>query len=170
MDTARFAAIAARQRPRLVRLASQLLTNRDEAEDATQEALIRLWSTWASVPTEADAERLAVRLTKNASLDRLRSAHRRHHTAMPTDETLEAASTKTDSPTEEQELRQALEQAANRLPRRERELWLMHAEAAMPAAEISATTGIPVRSVSVMLSTARRKIYEHLKKGGFING
>ena len=46
----------------------------------------------------------------------------------------------------------------------------MHAEAAMGVAEIAAATGIRPRSVSAMLSTARRRIYETLKKGGYIDG
>ena len=71
---------------------------------------------------------------------------------------------------EERELREALWQAAEHLPRREKELWRMHAEAAMGVAEIAAATGIRPRSVSAMLSTARRRIYETLKKGGYIDG
>ena len=53
---------------------------------------------------------------------------------------------------QERELRNALQAAANCLPRRERELWQLHAEDGMSVSEIAATTGIGPRSVSVMLS------------------
>ena len=66
----------------------------------------------------------------------------------------------------ETELRQALDRAVAALPPAERRLWDMFSEAGMDRVQISAATGIAVRSVSSMLSSARRRIMESLKKGG----
>ena len=131
---------------------------------------MRMWTVWTRIPSAADAERLAVRLTKNACIDHLRTAHNRHTaSANHLDETASTVSD-TSYSLEERELREVLWQAAEHLPRREKELWRMHTEAAMGVAEIAAATGIRPRSVSAMLSTARRRIYETLKKGGYIDG
>lgn len=170
MEAEKFTAIVPTLRGHLLAVASQVLADADEAKDAVQEALMRMWTVWPRIPSAADAERLAVRLTKNACIDHLRTAHNRHTaSANHLDKT---ASIVNDTPysLEERELREVLWQAAEHLPRREKELWHMHAEAAMGVAEIAAATGIRPRSVSAMLSTARRRIYETLKKGGYIDG
>ena len=160
METPAFAFIASNLRGRLLVLARQLLS-RDEAEDAVQDALVRLWHAWAQLPSAADAERLGVRLTKNACIDRLRSSHTRHSVPLPAEEAVAIHSV---SNAEDELQEQA---AANCLPRRERELWQLHAEDGMSVSEIAATTGIGPRSVSVMLSSARARIRKQLKKGGY---
>ena len=68
----------------------------------------------------------------------------------------------------EHELREALSQAIGHLRPSERRLWIMFAEAQMDAAQIAAATGIGVRTVSSMLSSARNKIKNELKKGGIV--
>ena len=55
------------------------------------------------------------------------------------------------------------------LPRTEARLWRMFAEAGMKAGEISLITDINVRSVSSMLSHARKHIFKILKEGGYID-
>ena len=60
----------------------------------------------------------------------------------------------------------ALERVVATLPSAERRLWTMFAEAQMDSAQIAAATGIAIRSVSTMLSSARHHIVESLKKGG----
>lgn len=167
METPAFAFIASNLRGRLLVLARQLLS-RDEAEDAVQDALVRLWYVWAQLPSAADAERLGVRLTKNACIDRLRSSHTRHSVPLPAEEAVAIHSvSNAEDELQERELRNALQAAANCLPRRERELWQLHAEDGMSVSEIAATTGIGPRSVSVMLSSARARIRKQLKKGGY---
>ena len=63
-------------------------------------------------------------------------------------------------------MQQALDRAVAALPPAERRMWTMFAEAQMNSAQISAATGIALRSVSTMLSAAKRHIVESLKKGG----
>ena len=68
----------------------------------------------------------------------------------------------------EREVREAVALAIERLRPSERRLWIMFAEAQMDTAQIAAATGIGVRTVSSMLSTARDKIKNELKKGGIL--
>ena len=156
-----FTSIVPRLRPRLLNLALQFDADSDGAEDAVQEALVRLWTAWKGLTEEVDAERLAVRLTKHACIDAYRKRHQQQMMALK-----DVTTTTSVDAIHEAELQQALDRAVAALPPAERRLWSMFAEAQMDSAQIAAATGIAVRSVSSMLSTARRHIVESLKKGG----
>jgi RNA polymerase sigma factor (sigma-70 family) len=58
---------------KLYRLAKRLLVSREEAEDATQEILLKLWSKKESMENYKNAEAFAMTMTKNFCLDRLKS-------------------------------------------------------------------------------------------------
>lgn len=156
-----FTSVVSRLRPRLLALALQFNADRDAAEDAVQEALMRLWTAWERLAEEEDAERLAVRLTKHACINAFRQSQQQQTVALK-----DNAATTSEDAMHETELQQALERAVAALSPSERRLWTLFAEAQMSSAQIAAATGISVRSVSSMLSTARRHIVESLKKGG----
>lgn len=161
MQAETFTSIVSRLRPRLLSLALQFNADAEAAEDAVQEALMRLWIAWEGLPEAADAERLAVRLTKHACIDAYRKRQQQQ-----TVELKDISAATTYDAIQEAELQQALERAIAALPPAGRRLWTMFAEAQMDSAQIAAATGIAVRSVSSMLSAARRHIVESLKKGG----
>ena len=161
MKAEQFTSIVSHIRPRLLALASQF--DADSAEDAVQEALMRLWTAWQQLAEPADAERLAVRLTKHACIDDYRRRQRQQ-----TVESKMVASTETVDATDEAVLQDALELAVNVLTPAERRLWTMHTEAQMNSSQIAAATGINSRSVSTMLSSARHHLCETLKKGGLL--
>lgn len=156
-----FTSVVSRLRPQLLALALQFNADRDAAEDAVQEALMRLWTAWERLAEEEDAERLAVRLTKHACIDAFRQSQQQQTVTLK-----DNAATTSEDAMHETELQQALERAVAALSPSERRLWTLFAEAQMNSAQIAAATGISVRSVSSMLSTARRHIVESLKKGG----
>ncbi|VAW10144.1 RNA polymerase ECF-type sigma factor [hydrothermal vent metagenome] len=58
---------------KLYRLAKRLLVSREEAEDATQEVLLKLWSKNEAIATYNNVEAFAMTMTKNFCLDRLKS-------------------------------------------------------------------------------------------------
>jgi len=58
---------------KLYRLAKRLLVSREEAEDATQEVLMKLWSRKESMGEYKSIEAFAMTMTKNFCLDRLKS-------------------------------------------------------------------------------------------------
>ncbi|MFT0716668.1 RNA polymerase sigma factor [Flagellimonas lutimaris] len=58
---------------KLYRLAKRLLVSREEAEDATQEILLKLWSKSGSMEEYRNVEAFAMTMTKNFCLDRLKS-------------------------------------------------------------------------------------------------
>lgn len=58
---------------KLYRMAKRLLVSREEAEDATQEILLKLWSKNESMGQYKSVEAFAMTMTKNFCLDRLKS-------------------------------------------------------------------------------------------------
>lgn len=58
---------------KLFRLAKRLLVSREEAEDATQEILLKLWSKNDAMSQYKSVEAFAMTMTKNFCLDRLKS-------------------------------------------------------------------------------------------------
>lgn len=58
---------------KLYRLAKRLLVSSEEAEDATQEILMKLWSKNNKIGSYKNVEAFAMTMTKNFCLDRLKS-------------------------------------------------------------------------------------------------
>ena len=58
---------------KLYRLAKRLLVSSEEAEDATQEILLKLWSKSSKISGYNNVEAFAMTMTKNFCLDRLKS-------------------------------------------------------------------------------------------------
>ena len=58
---------------KLYRLAKRLLVSTEEAEDATQEILLKLWSKKKMMESYNNVEAFAMTMTKNFCLDRLKS-------------------------------------------------------------------------------------------------
>ena len=58
---------------KLYRMAKRLLVSREEAEDATQEVLLKLWSKNDVMTKYNNVEAFAMTMTKNFCLDRLKS-------------------------------------------------------------------------------------------------
>lgn len=58
---------------KVFRLAKRLLTSTEEAEDATQEVMVKLWNKKESLQAYTNVEALAMTMTKNYCLDQLKS-------------------------------------------------------------------------------------------------
>ena len=58
---------------KMFRLAKRLLISAEEAEDATQEVLVKLWNKKESLSDYNSVEALAMTMTKNYCLDQLKS-------------------------------------------------------------------------------------------------
>ena len=73
MKQAEFLNVVMPFKDKLYRLAKRLLVSREEAEDATQEILLKLWSKNESMGDYKNVEAFAMTMTKNFCLDRLKS-------------------------------------------------------------------------------------------------
>ncbi len=72
MDSQEFKQHVFPSRDRLFRMAKLLLGSREEAEDALQDVLLRLWDNRQQLTVYNSVEALAVRITRNLCLDRLK--------------------------------------------------------------------------------------------------
>ena len=60
---------------KVFRLAKRLLVSQEEAEDATQEVLLKLWNNKTQMENYRNVEAFSMTMTKNFCLDKLKSKH-----------------------------------------------------------------------------------------------
>jgi len=166
MTQQEFEHIAPELRPRLKNIGRLFFGDEDVAEDIAQETLMRLWMLRDRIEPQTDIEPLAVRMAKNLCVSEWRKQKVRQGNALQIELT---ACEDIQRAVEFKEEIKRLRQAVSLLKPAEQRLFRMRHEAEMDIQQISAATGISVRSVSAMLSTAKRKLLEILNpKGGLL--
>ena len=157
---------APRLRSRLKDIGRQFFGNEDMAEDIAQETLMRLWMLRERIKAQMDIEPLAVRMAKNLCVSEWRKQRVRQGNILPIEPTTHEDIQRN---VELKEEIARLQKAVSLLKPTEQRLFRMRHEAEMDIQQISSVTGIGVRSVSAMLSTAKRKLIEILnRKGGIL--
>ncbi|RAJ16925.1 RNA polymerase sigma factor [Olleya aquimaris] len=73
MTQSEFLSIVMPFKDKVFRLAKRLLVSREEAEDATQEVLLKLWSNKSNIENYKNVEAFSMTMTKNFCLDKLKS-------------------------------------------------------------------------------------------------
>ncbi len=150
------ALLAARVAPRVMALAARLLGDRAEAEDVTQETMLRLWKAapkWR--PGEAKVSTWAYRVGRNLCIDRLRK-----HRPVDLDAIPEPPS---DAPSAaatllEADRARALDRALSRLPERQRAaVTLRHLEG-LANPEIAEVLEISVEAVESLTARGKRAL------------
>lgn len=170
MEHTEFARLASALRQKAKAVGRDFFKEEEPAEDVAQETMIRLWKAWPSLSSPEDAERLAVRMAKHECINVWRREQRRPHTSLTIIREETHAAPGDEHSLEEADLKEAISKATGTLRHSEGRFWRMFAEAGMEANEIAAATGTNVRTVSSMLSHARKHIYNLLKEGGYIDG
>lgn len=160
-----FQLLCQRHRDDLFRYTRSLLANAADAEDATQEVLVRLWH---HLPTLRllNLRGWLFRTARNHCLDQLR---RRTPAAGPAEEEAlaEAADERTPDPSSAADtgsrLRQAHE-ALRRLPESLRSVFVLYEVNGLRYREIAATLDLPINTVKVRLLRARQQLTQILRK------
>ncbi|HLV40092.1 RNA polymerase sigma factor [Xanthomarina sp.] len=75
MTQAEFLNIVMPFKDKVFRLAKRLLVSKEEAEDATQEILLKLWNNKEKIEDYKNVEAFSMTMTKNFCLDKLKSKH-----------------------------------------------------------------------------------------------
>ena len=75
MTQAEFLNIVMPFKDKVYRLAKRLLVSQEEAEDATQEILMKLWRNKTKIQEYKNVEAFSMTMTKNFCLDKLKSKH-----------------------------------------------------------------------------------------------
>lgn len=149
---------------RLFRLAQLFLRNREEAEDAMQDVLMRLWTNRQQLDAYHSVEALAVQMTKNLCLDRLKSAARQKQTD---DTTLHTVPAETISPYRQTELTDStilMKRLMDELPEQQKFILHLRDVEEYSFEEIEQLTGFTVNNIRVILSRARQRLRESYLK------
>ena len=149
-------ALMTRHLPKMTMLARRMLSDPAEAEDAVQDAFMRLWthaSRWQ--PGRAKFETWLYRVTLNQCYDRLR---RRTHA--PIDEALEVPDTAAGPETVHQnaELSASIEAALAELPERQRAAIVLCHYQECGNIEASDILGVSVEALESLLARGRRAL------------
>lgn len=165
MTRSEFEHIATTLRQTMLKVGLSFFGSKDDAEDATQEAMMQLWRYCEHIDARRNVQGLAVKVTKNCCVSMLR---KRQREAFASDIDPLANSTPTlssDSPQEKLEAedgRRLLEEVVALLKPRERQLFEMRQQEGLSTEEIATQTGIPKTSVAAMVSAARKKVFTEL--------
>lgn len=149
---------------RLFRLAQLFLRSREEAEDAIQDVLMRLWTNRQQLESYQSVEALAVHMTKNICLDRLKS-HNKKKMVNETD--LTSLQANDASPYRELEMSDnnlLIRRLINELPEQQKLVLHLRDVEEYSFEEIEETTGLSINNIRVILSRARLKLRENFVK------
>lgn len=146
-----------RLRDRMVAVATRMLDNRDEAEDVTQDALLKLWSVRKKLQ-ESDIDRLAFVILRHLCIDELRRRKCRKGNKTVDIDSVEVAMSPEDLEVVEERERQLI-RAVDKLPSRQRMLLRMRYIEGMEVSAIAELVGGSEDSVNMVLSRARRGVY-----------
>ena len=147
---------------KLFRLAKRLLVSTEEAEDATQEILVRLWSKNENLAQYNSVEAFAMTMTKNYCLDQLKSKRAQNLRIVHTNYTDRSAGLQQQL--EDQDSLDWVEKVVNELPEQQRLIVQMRDVEQYEFEEIAKILEMNETAVRVALSRARKTIREFMTK------
>ncbi len=147
---------------KLFRLAKRLLVSTEEAEDATQEILFKLWSKNEGLASCNNIEALAMTMTKNYCLDQLKSKRSSNLKIVHNNYTDRAASV--DKKVEDCDSLNWVEKIIDQLPEQQRLIIQLRDVEQYEFLEIAQMLEMNETAVRVALSRARKTIREYMLK------
>ncbi|HEY4629306.1 MAG TPA: sigma-70 family RNA polymerase sigma factor [Flavobacterium sp.] len=147
---------------KVFRLAKRLLTSTEEAEDATQEVLVKLWNKNGSLEGFNSVEAFTMTMTKNYCLDQLKSKRAGNLKIVHTNFTDREPSL--DKKVEDIDSLNWVERIINQLPEQQRLLIQMRDIEQYEFSEIAKITEMNETAIRVALSRARKTIRESMTK------
>lgn len=147
---------------RVFRLAKRLLVSNEEAEDATQEVLVRLWNNKNKLESYSSVEALAMTITKNYCLDQLKSKRATEMRIVHSNYTDGQPSLQKQA--EDRDSWEWAEKVINTLPEQQRMILQMRDIEQYEFEEIAKIMDMNETAVRVALSRARKTIREEVTK------
>ncbi|WPP51539.1 RNA polymerase sigma factor [Catalinimonas niigatensis] len=148
---------------KLYRFAKIMLGNTEEAEDAVQEVLLKLWLNRQNLKNYRSIEALAMIITKNQCLDKLKSAHW-NKTQVGEPPAFDQATLTPYHMTELNDSKEVLIQLMRRLPEQQKLIMHLRDIEEYSYEEIEKITGLCINNIRVTLSRARKSIREMYAK------
>lgn len=161
-----FEAAVDRLQRKICTLAAYMLGDRAEADDVTQEVLIKMWSHWKRLERES-LQAWALRVTRNACIDRLRtrSRRRRHEAARTAEGFLERAPDAAPGPAavvEGIDLGRRLAAELTALAEPYRSIVILREVEGLKYREIAAAMEMPLGTIKVYLHRGRQQLRRRL--------
>lgn len=162
MNQIEFLQITALFKDKVFRLAKRLLISTEEAEDATQEILVKLWSKNESLVAINNVEAFAMTMTKNYCLDQLKS--RRAGNVKISHDDFTDKSARLDKILEDGDSLNWVEKIINQLPEQQKLIIQMRDIEQYEFEEIAKILEMNETAIRVALSRARKTIRENMSK------
>jgi len=147
---------------KLFRMAKRLLVSTEEAEDATQEVLVKLWKNNNVLQNYSSVEAFAMTMTKNYCLDQLKSKRASNLQIVHSNYSDRTASVQRQI--EDKDSWDWVEKIIETLPEQQRLIIQMRDVEEYEFAEIAKIMDMNETAVRVALSRARKEIREQLVK------
>ena len=147
---------------KLFRMAKRLLVSTEEAEDATQEVLVKLWKNNEVLSKYSSVEAFAMTMTKNYCLDQLKSKRASNLQLVHSNYSDNAANVQKQM--EDRDSWNWVEKIIETLPEQQRLIIQMRDVEEYEFAEIAEVLDMNETAVRVALSRARKEIREQLVK------
>ncbi len=158
-NTQAFGKLVVRYQHRLVRFATRMLGDADEAQDIAQETFLRLWR--SRCPVQGDLTAYLFRIARNFCLDHFRT----HHPTETLDETTERPTSPEGSPAaslQSQALAEMVRSGVQALPEAQRVIFVLSHYEEMSYREIAHVVGCPIGTVASRkfqaVETLRRRL------------
>lgn len=162
MDQKEFIKVISPFKDRLYRLAKRLLVSNEEAEDATQEVLVKLWNNKAKLESYSSVEALAMTMTKNYCLDQLKSKRATEMRIVHSNYTDRQAGLQQQA--EDRDSWEWAEKIMEKLPEQQKLILQMRDIEQYEFEEIAKIMDMNETAVRVALSRARKTMREELLK------
>lgn len=147
---------------KLFRLAKRLLTSTEEAEDATQEILVKLWTKNDNLEKYNSLEAFAMTMTKNYCLDQLKA--KRSNNLRLVDDNFDNNQANLQKRLEDQDSLIWVEKIMNNLPEQQKLILQMREVEQYEFEEIAKILEMNPTAVRVALSRARKTVRETMQK------
>lgn len=147
---------------KVFRLAKRLLVSREEAEDATQELIFKLWKNKEKIENYKNVEAFAMTMTKNYCYDRLKSKQASNLTLVHSN--YKEKETSLDKKLEYQDSVNQVHKLIETLPEQQKIIIQLRDVEQYDFEEICKMVDMKPTAVRVALSRARKTIREELIK------
>lgn len=155
MELQEFKAKVLPLKDRLFRISLSMLKSLEEAEDTLQDVMVKLWDKREKLATYSSIEALAVTITKNQCIDKLKS--KKHKNQLDVQEMeLDSGFLTPYKSLELSENMKVMLSAFQTLPEQQRLLITLRDVEGYSYEEISEQTGLQVNNIRVGLSRARK--------------
>ena len=148
---------------KLYRFALRFLSNEDEAQDVVQEVLIKAWNKREELHLYRSVEAWCMQVTRNLSLNRLKSGHYRDTEELPDGQQANHAQSPYDQ-AETQDVLQTIDQLLQRLQPAQQQVLQLRDMEGYAYQEIGEILEMPLAQVKVNLFRARKTLREQLIK------